>query len=90
MILWCFIPYPTKDQALDKISAGWEDAYAGLILDLARFMRLQHPTHSTAKTGEPVAGKLEGKGLRLKVFPLVVTSVVSAHRVYQAGNVLFI
>ncbi|MGD2086839.1 MAG: hypothetical protein PVH61_11720 [Candidatus Aminicenantes bacterium] len=36
-------------QALDQIAAGWQDAYAGLILDLARFMRPQHSTHSTAK-----------------------------------------
>ena len=36
-------------EALDKIESGWQDAYAGLILDLVRFMRPQHSTHPTAK-----------------------------------------
>jgi hypothetical protein len=36
-------------EALDQIATGWWDSYAGLILDLARFMRPQHSTHPTAK-----------------------------------------
>jgi hypothetical protein len=36
-------------EALYKIAAGWQDAYAGLILDLARFMRPRHSSLPTAK-----------------------------------------